>query len=109
MECVSWLLAIAVVWLIVRDVRARDRLASLEAFQRSQEQLVATLLERLEGVQRELRSLKPPPPSPIETPAPPPPPVPPREVMVAPPPVPLTPVPPPRVTPPPAPEAPPPP
>jgi hypothetical protein len=107
MECVSWLLAIAVVWLIVREVRARDRIASLEASQRSQQQLVATLVERLDGIKRELRSLHPPPPppSPIETPAPAPPPPPSQEVVVAPPPVPLTPIPPPRMAPPPAPQA----
>ncbi len=110
MECVSWLLAIAVVWLIVREVRARDRIASLEASQRSQQQLVAHLVEKLEGIQRELRSLKP-----AAAPLPPPP-LPSREVVVAPPPVPLTPVPSPiahptpgRGAPPPAPEAPPPP
>ncbi|HEX5714961.1 MAG TPA: DUF2339 domain-containing protein [Thermoanaerobaculia bacterium] len=84
MECVSWLLAIAVVWLIVRELRMRDRIASLEASQRAQQQQVATLLERLDGIKRELRSLRPPP---VEAPAPAP------QVVVAPPPAPLTPIP----------------
>src|SRR5688500_13137926 len=102
MECVSWLLAIAVVWLIVREVRMRDRIASLEASQRTQQQQVATLLERLDGIKRELRSLKPPP---VETPAPAPAP---PQVVAAPPPVPLTPVPSPIAHPPPGRGAPPP-
>ncbi|MEA2562022.1 MAG: hypothetical protein QOH06_3526 [Acidobacteriota bacterium] len=114
MECVSWLLAIAVVWLIVREVRTRGRIASLEASQESQQKLVAALAERLESVKRELRSLHPPP---VETPAPPPavpaPAPPPPEVVVAPPPLPRTPVPSPvappspwRVAPPPPPSSP---
>ncbi|HWN40897.1 MAG TPA: DUF2339 domain-containing protein, partial [Thermoanaerobaculia bacterium] len=108
MECVSWLLAIAVVWLIVREVRMRDRIASLEASQKSQQQLVATLVERLDGIKRELRSLHLPP---VETPAAPPavpvPAPPPPKAVVAPPPVPLTPLPSPPVRPdPPAPPSP---
>ncbi|HVG08731.1 MAG TPA: DUF2339 domain-containing protein [Thermoanaerobaculia bacterium] len=89
MECVSWLLAIAVVWLIVREVRMRDRVARLEASQESQQKLLSHLRERLDGMKPELHGLKPPP---VEAPAPAPPP---PRVVVDPPPVPLTPVPPP--------------
>lgn len=84
MECVSWLLAIAVVWLVVREVRMRDRIAGLEAAQQSQQRLTAALAETLDGIKRELRNLSQPP---EETPAPAPP-----KAVVAPPPVPLTPV-----------------
>ncbi|MFL6200410.1 MAG: DUF2339 domain-containing protein [Thermoanaerobaculia bacterium] len=104
MECVSWLLAIAVVWLIVREVRARNRIAGLEAGLESQQKLIATLAERLGELRREIRNLHRPP---VETPAPPPavpaPAPPPPKVVVAPPPKPLAPVPSPGPPPPPPP------
>ena len=56
MECVSWLLAIAVVWLIVREVRARDRIARLEAAQESQHKLIVALTEALDGLKQAARS-----------------------------------------------------
>ncbi|MFL6193348.1 MAG: DUF2339 domain-containing protein [Thermoanaerobaculia bacterium] len=88
MGCVSGLLAVAVLWLIVLEVRGRDRFARLEAALESQRMLSATLAEMVDGLKREIRNLRRPP---EEMPAPPIPPAPvpeaaPRVVMAPPPP-----------------------
>lgn len=81
MECVSWLLAIAVVWLIVREVRGRDRIASLEETAKAQ-------ALRLDRLTRELDLLrKSTAPMPAAAPEPP-------QAVVALPPVPVVVVPP---------------
>jgi hypothetical protein len=112
MECVSWLLAIGLLWLIIRDTQNRDRIRALERLAEEQQRHFNQLLERLSRLRKDLQGpafeASPPAPAAVVTPAPPPPPIPEPEPVPVPIPEPVAPpTPPPAAAPPPPPPAPP--
>jgi uncharacterized membrane protein len=108
MECFTAILTLGLIWLVVRDFQARNRLRSLERQVEEQERNHERMLENLSRLRKELRgpvvSAEAPAPVPMKVPVPPPvpePAVPPRPPTPAPAPAP----PPVRTVPPPAPPA----
>src|SRR5688572_19186442 len=59
MECFTSLLAIAVIWLIVRDIRASNRIATLETMLGNQQTVTSALAERIASLRRQLSKLVP--------------------------------------------------
>lgn len=82
MECVSWLLAIGLIWLVIRDTQNRDRIRALERKVEEQQRGADRLLERLAQLRKEIHApaaeapAAVPPQVPEPAPPPPPPPIP---------------------------------